>query len=41
VDWALPPVELVLYLGFTAIGVYTAYLLMTRLPQVLQATRRA
>ena len=41
VDWALPPVELVLYLGFTAIGVYTTYLLMTRLPQVLEATRRA
>lgn len=38
IDWALPTLELVLYLGFTAIGVYTTYLLMTRLPQVLTLT---
>jgi len=38
IDWALPTLELVLYLGFTAIGVYTAYLLLTRLPQVLALT---
>ncbi|HEX6302005.1 MAG TPA: MauE/DoxX family redox-associated membrane protein [Acidimicrobiia bacterium] len=38
IDWALPTLELVLYLGFTVIGVYTAYLLMTRLPQALALT---
>jgi hypothetical protein len=41
VDWTLPPLELSLYLGFTAIGVYTVYLLITRLPQVLATTRRS
>jgi hypothetical protein len=39
VDWALPSVELVLYLGFTMVAVYATYLLMTRLPQVLEFTR--
>jgi hypothetical protein len=41
IDWGLPPLELILYLGFTAIGVYVCYLLMTRLPQVLELARRA
>jgi len=39
VDWALPTLELALYLGFTVIGVYATYLLMTRLPQILELTR--
>jgi hypothetical protein len=38
IDWTLPTLELFLYFGFTVIGVYTAYLLMTRLPQVLELT---
>lgn len=39
IDWALPAVELALYLGVTVMGVYATYLLMTRLPQVLELTR--
>jgi hypothetical protein len=36
IDWALPALDLALYLGFTVMGVYATYLLMTRLPQVLE-----
>jgi hypothetical protein len=39
IDWSFPPVELVLYLGFAAIGVYASYLLMARLPQLLELAR--
>jgi hypothetical protein len=39
VDWGLPAVELTLYLVFAAIGVYVSYLLMTRLPQLLDLAR--
>jgi hypothetical protein len=39
IDWALPMGELVLYLGFSAMGVYATYLLLTRLPQILQLTK--
>lgn len=35
VDWSLPSVDLVLYLGFAAMGVAASYLLLTRLPQLL------
>ena len=35
IDWALPPIELVLWIGFAAIGVFASYLLLSRLPQTL------
>lgn len=35
IDWALPALQLVLYLGFAAMGVYLSYLLLSRLPQLL------
>lgn len=40
IDWALPTIDLVPYLAFTGIGVYASYLILARLPQVLQPTRR-
>ena len=39
IDWTTPMTEVLLYLGFTAIGVFTSYLLLARLPQLLQLTR--
>lgn len=39
IDWALPVAELTLYLGFSVIGVYAAYVLLTRLPQILALTK--
>lgn len=39
IDWSMATVELTLYLVFAAIGVYASYLLMTRLPQLLQLAR--
>jgi hypothetical protein len=39
IDWALPIAELILYLGFSVMGVYATYLLLTRLPQILQLTK--
>jgi len=39
IDWSLSPVELGLYLGFATIGVYASYLLMARLPQLLELAR--
>ncbi|HSM43618.1 MAG TPA: MauE/DoxX family redox-associated membrane protein, partial [Acidimicrobiia bacterium] len=39
INWSLAPVELVLYLGFAAVGVYASYLLMARLPQLLELAR--
>ena len=39
VDWAMPSLDLVLYLGFAAVGVVASYFLMTRLPQVLALAR--
>lgn len=39
IDWGLRPVELALYLGFATVGVFASYLLMTRLPQLLQLAR--
>lgn len=39
IDWALSPVEIGLSLGFSATGVYAAYLLLARLPQVLELAR--
>jgi uncharacterized membrane protein YphA (DoxX/SURF4 family) len=35
VDWGLPGVQLALYLGFIAIGVYVSYLMLSSLPQLL------
>jgi uncharacterized membrane protein YphA (DoxX/SURF4 family) len=35
VDWSLPGLQLTLYLGFTAIGVYVSYLMLSSLPQLL------
>jgi uncharacterized membrane protein YphA (DoxX/SURF4 family) len=34
IDWTAAPADLLLYLGFAAIGVYASYLLMTRLPRL-------
>lgn len=34
IDWTSPLTELVLYLGFTAVGVYLSYLLLTLLPRL-------
>lgn len=39
IDWGLPAIELALFGGFTVIGVYASYLLMTRLPQLLDLAR--
>lgn len=39
IPWTLPMTELILYLGFAAIGVYASYLLMTRLPRLLVLAR--
>lgn len=41
IDWSLDLPALVLYLGFSIIGVYASYLLLARLPQVLGRTRSA
>jgi hypothetical protein len=41
IDWTLPVGELVLYLGFSVVGVYATYLLLTRLPQILQLTKNS
>jgi len=35
IDWGLPGLQLALYLGFTAIGVYVSYLMLSSLPQLL------
>lgn len=35
IDWSLPGLELALYLGFAGIGVYVSYLMLSRLPQLL------
>jgi len=35
IDWSLPGLQLALYLGFTAIGVYVSYLMLSSLPQLL------
>jgi uncharacterized membrane protein YphA (DoxX/SURF4 family) len=35
IDWSLPGPQLALYLGFTAIGVYVSYLMLSSLPQLL------
>lgn len=35
IDWGLPGVQLALYLGFTAIGVYVSYLMLSHLPKLL------
>jgi uncharacterized membrane protein YphA (DoxX/SURF4 family) len=35
IDWGLPGMELAIYLGFTAIGVYVSYLMLSSLPQLL------
>lgn len=39
IDWTMGTLELALYLVFASIGVYASYLLMTRLPQLLELTR--
>lgn len=39
IDWSLPPGTLLLFLGFVVLGVYAAYLAMTRLSQVRELTR--
>ncbi len=39
IDWTAGTLQLALYLVFAAIGVYASYLLMTRLPQLLELTR--
>lgn len=36
VNWSLPVIELVMFLGFAALGVSAAYLMLTRLPQLLE-----
>lgn len=41
VDWSLPALDVVLYLGFTSMGVVASYLLMTRLPQLLAIAKTA
>lgn len=38
IDWGLSALQLSLYFGFTAIGVYVAYLMLSRLPQLLHLT---
>lgn len=35
VDWGLPTLQLALYLGFAALGAYVSYLMLSRLPQLL------
>lgn len=37
VDWTLPATQLLLYGGFATAGVYSSYLLLTRLPQLTSA----
>lgn len=39
VNWSLRSVHLVLYLTFAVVGVYASYLLLTRLPQVLDSAK--
>lgn len=39
VDWSMATLELVLYLGYTALGTVASYLLLTRLPQLLAVGR--
>ncbi|MFZ0015524.1 MAG: MauE/DoxX family redox-associated membrane protein [Acidimicrobiia bacterium] len=39
IDWSLPAMDLVLFLGFAIAGVFASYLLLAQLPQV--TTRRA
>jgi len=34
IDWSLPPVDLVLFLGYAIAGVFASYLLLARLPQL-------
>lgn len=41
IEWAMPTIELILYLTFTVIGVFASYLLMTRLPQLLDLARNS
>lgn len=39
VPWSMPVVELVLYTGFAAIGIWASYLLLARLPQLMTVVR--
>lgn len=39
IAWGVAPLELVLFLGFAAVGVYASYLLLARLPQLLDLAR--
>lgn len=39
VDWNLPPLEILLYLGFALLGAYASFLLLTRLPQLSALVR--
>lgn len=39
IDWTMGTIELALYLVVASIGVYASYLLLTRLPQLLELTR--
>lgn len=38
-EWGMPPLDLAIYLAFGAIGVYASFLLLTRLPQLLDTAR--
>lgn len=39
VPWSMPVVELALYAGFAAIGIWASYLLLARLPQLTTVVR--
>lgn len=39
IDWGLAAQQLVLFLGFAAVGVYASYLLLATLPQLLELAR--
>ncbi|HVR77971.1 MAG TPA: MauE/DoxX family redox-associated membrane protein [Acidimicrobiia bacterium] len=39
IEWGLAPLELALFVGFAAVGVYASYLLLATLPQLLGLAR--
>ena len=39
IPWSLPPVQIATYIFFAGLGVFASYLLLTRLPQLMQIAR--
>ncbi len=39
VPWGLPPLQIAAYLAFSGLGVFASYLLLTRLPQLMQVAQ--